>query len=259
MKIRSPALLGAAGLLAATTIRQWMATLDYRVAYYDPSVDPPNDPGGPQRIYVFWHEYILAPLYMRGHCNLAMLISQHGDADILDRVAAHFGFACVRGSSRRGGVAALREMLRASRQMHLAITPDGPRGPRRRLAAGPIYLASKLGLPLVCLGVGFDRPWRLRSWDRFAIPRPYSRARGVLGPEIHIPDGLDRGGLEDYRLYVERMLNQLSSEAEAWAELGGYKLDEAPVRPAHIQRRHLRQRAEPIEAGNDRLGTAKAA
>ena len=60
--------------------------------------------------------------------------------------------------------------------MHLTITPDGPRGPRRHMAPGPIYLASKLGLPLVLMGYAYDRPWRLHSWDRFAIPRPGSRA-----------------------------------------------------------------------------------
>ena len=56
--------------------------------------------------------------------------------------------------------------------MHLTITPDGPHGPRRRMAPGPIYLASKLGLPLVLMGYAYDRPWRLPSWDRFAVPRP---------------------------------------------------------------------------------------
>ena len=106
-----------------------------------------------------------------------MLLSRHRDAEILSHVAYHFGFDFVRGSTNRGGAAALRELLAKSRQMHLTITPDGPRGPRRRMAPGPIYLASKLGLPLVLMGYGYDRPWRLRSWDRFAIPRPCSRAR----------------------------------------------------------------------------------
>ena len=56
--------------------------------------------------------------------------------------------------------------------MNLTITPDGPRGPRRQLAQGPVYLASKLGMPIVAMGFGYDRPWRFNSWDRFAIPRP---------------------------------------------------------------------------------------
>ena len=102
-------------------------------------------------------------------------LSRHRDAEILSHAAHHLGFEFVRGSTNRGGVAALRELLAKSRTMHLTITPDGPRGPRRQLAPGCVYLASKLGLPLVVMGYGYDRPWRVRSaWDQFAIPRPYS-------------------------------------------------------------------------------------
>ena len=101
--------------------------------------------------------------------------SRHRDAEILSRIAQQMGFEFVRGSSKRGGVTAMRELLRKSRQMNLAITPDGPRGPRRRHGPGPIFLASKLGLPIVLMGFGYDRPWRVKgAWDKFAIPRPYS-------------------------------------------------------------------------------------
>ncbi len=216
----NPFLTNLAGYLAATTARQWMATLDYRVAYHDPAVDPGRRDCRGQKIYVFWHEYILFPIYLRGHCNLAMLLSRHRDADVLARVAYHLGFECVRGSTYRGGGSAVRQLQRRSRWMHLTITPDGPRGPRRRLAQGPVYLASKLGLPIVAMGFGYDRPWRAKSWDRFAVPRPFSRARAVVSPEIFVPPGLDRPGLERWRLRVEQILNQLTDQAESWAESG---------------------------------------
>ena len=146
------------GLLASAAVRHWMGTLDYKCAYYDESVDPVKPTYSGQKIYIFWHEYILFPLYLRGHCNLTMLLSRHHDADILTRTAYHMGFEFVRGSSYRGGMTALRELVRRSRTMNLTITPDGPRGPRRVLAQGPIYLASKLGLPIVAMGFGYDRP-----------------------------------------------------------------------------------------------------
>src|SRR5262249_35480318 len=164
-----------------------------------------------------------------------MLVSQHGDAEILSRAAYHLGFQCVRGSTNRGGAKALRELLAKSTKMNLTITPDGPRGPRRVLAVGPVYLASKLGLPLVCLGLGSAHPWRLPSWDQFALPRPYSRARGVIGPAMQIPPDLDRGRLEHYRVEVERMLNRLTIEAEAWAEAGSHKVNEMPARKDHLR------------------------
>ncbi|HJT36596.1 MAG TPA: lysophospholipid acyltransferase family protein [Pirellulales bacterium] len=250
MKLRHPILVKLGGLLGATAIRGWMSTLDYRVAYYDPAVDPVHPDYAGQKLYVFWHEYILFPLVMRGHCNLAMLLSRHGDAEILSRTAYHLGFDCVRGSTRRGGVAALRALFAKSRHMNLTITPDGPKGPRRVLAPGPVFLASKLQLPLVLLGLGYDRPWRVNSWDRFALPRPGSRARAVVSPALHLPRDLDRKGLEHYRLEVERLLNRLTLEAEAWAEAGSHKVCEEPARREH---RYSRRRHASRNSANDAI------
>jgi len=162
MKLDSPTINRLGGLLGSAAVRWWMETLDYKAAYYDRRIDPFYPDCSGQKIYIFWHEYILFPLYLRGHCNLAMLLSRHRDAEVLSCAARHLGFDFVRGSTARGGVAALRELLARSQTMHLTITPDGPRGPRRRLAPGCVYLASKLGLPLVVMGYGYDRPWRVR-------------------------------------------------------------------------------------------------
>lgn len=208
-----------------------MSTLDYKVAYYDPAIDPALPDCRGQKIFVFWHEYILFPFFLRGHCNLAMLLSRHRDAEVLSHAARHMGFETIRGSTGRGGVAAIRELLRKSQKMHLAITPDGPRGPRRRMALGPVYLASKLGMPLGLLGLGYERPWRVSTWDRFAIPRPGSRARCVVTGEIHVPANLDRKGLEYFREKLEIVLNRLTLEAETWAESGARMIGQRPVRP----------------------------
>jgi lysophospholipid acyltransferase (LPLAT)-like uncharacterized protein len=232
-KKRMPAfMMKLGGLVVAKGIRAWMSTLDYRVMYYDRSVDPILGQGG-QRIYIFWHENILMPLYLRGRCNLAMLLSQHPDAEILAHVAYHMGFDCVRGSTYHGGSKAIWELLERSRNQHLTMTPDGPRGPRRQLALGPIYLASRLQLPLVVGGFGYDRPWRANSWDRFAMPRPFSRGRAILGPPLTLPRDLDRNGLENCRMRVERLLNDLTCEAEAWATAGTKKVGEIVMRPGH--------------------------
>lgn len=241
MKIRHPLIDKTLGLAGAMGIRAWMDTLEYKAAFYDPKVDPVNRAWQGQKIYIFWHEYILFPLALRGHSHLAMLLSRHHDAEILSHVAHHLGFAFVRGSTSRGGVSALRELLARSRDMNLTITPDGPRGPRRVLAQGPIYLSSKLQMPLVLLGLGYDRPWRAKSWDRFAVPRPFSRARAVVSPELPIPPALDRDGIEHYRREVERLLNRLTCEAEAWAQSGTRKLEEWTIRrePSPIRRRQL--------------------
>jgi lysophospholipid acyltransferase (LPLAT)-like uncharacterized protein len=240
MKITSPFLQNLGGLLASCAVRNWMSTLEYKCAFYDPTVDPVNAGYSGQKIYIFWHEYILFPLYLRGNNNLVMLLSQHRDAEVLSRTAYHLGFECVRGSTFRGGAGALRELMEKSRGMNLTLTPDGPRGPRRTLAQGPIYLASKLGLPIVAMGFGYDCPWRMRSWDRFALPRPFSRARAVVSPAIHLPGDLERDGIEHYRLRVEQILNRLTIEAETWAESGTPKLNEVQLRREPSPHRYRR-------------------
>jgi lysophospholipid acyltransferase (LPLAT)-like uncharacterized protein len=217
--------------LAITALtRQWMGTLEYHAAYYDPEVDPADPIFAGPAIFLFWHEYIPFLFYLRGHCHIAMLLSQHQDAEWLSQAARHMGFGTVRGSTSRGGVSALRELMRTSATMNLTITPDGPRGPRRQLAAGCIYASSRLGIPLVPIGLGYDRPWRVRpAWDQFAVPRPYSRARAVAGPKVQIPPGVDRDGVESYRQRVERLLNMLTTLAEEWAGSGRRMVGQRPA------------------------------
>lgn len=229
MKLTWPPLTKFAGLMASGLVTSWMSTLDCRGSYYDPSVDPSHPDFDGPKLYVFWHENVLMPLYLGGHKRLTMLLSQHRDGDILAQVAHRMGFGTVRGSTYRGGAAAMRELIRRSKTENLTMTPDGPRGPRRVLSQGPIYLASKLQLPLVMMGFGYDRPWRMNSWDRFAIPKPWSRARAVFSPQIYLPSKLDRDGIEHYRSEMERLMNRLTLEAEAWAEAGTNKVNEVVI------------------------------
>ncbi|MGD0653039.1 MAG: lysophospholipid acyltransferase family protein [Thermoguttaceae bacterium] len=230
MKLTSSLVNKLGGLLGAAAVRNWMSTLDYKAAYYDRSIDPVFPECKGQKIYIFWHEYILFPFYLRGHCNMTMLLSRHRDAEILSYAAYHLGFDFVRGSTNRGGVAAIRELLDKSRRMNLTITPDGPRGPRRKMAPGSIYLASKLGLPLVVMGYGYDRPWRVKkAWDHFAIPRPFSRARAILSGEIFVPANLDRDRIDYYRQKIEQLMNRLTTEAETWAESGTRRIGQMNV------------------------------
>ena len=162
-----------------------------------------------------------------------MLLSRHADADVLEELANLLGFSGVRGSTNRGGAQALREMIHKEQRerFHLTITPDGPRGPRRKLAPGCVYLASKLQIPIVAMGVGYDRPYRFNSWDRFATPRPFSRARCIPSGDLNVPSDLDRDGIEYFRVKIERILNELSDEAESWACSGDAYENESSVLP----------------------------
>jgi lysophospholipid acyltransferase (LPLAT)-like uncharacterized protein len=231
MKITNSIFWNVTGLLATILIRNWMGLIDFKAAFYDPELDPVVWSEKQRFILLFWHEHILCPLFLRRHSNVTMMLSQHGDAEIVGQIAKLSGMRCIRGSSFRGGAVALKQFLNIpkSSQNIIAITPDGPRGPRRQLTVGPIFLASKLQMPIVLLGVGYDRSWRIQSWDRFAIPHPFSRGRFIISSQFSVPPNLDRNGLESFRQQFETQLTRLTDEAEHWAISGEPLLGESLV------------------------------
>lgn len=206
------------GLLLSLAIRSWMRTLDYRGYHYDTSVDVVYDSFRGPVIFLLWHEYVPASFYLRSRTGLGILASRHRDAEWLSQMATMNGFQVFRGSSGRGGVGALKAIVNERDFPGLVLTPDGPRGPRRVMAAGAIFLASKIQAPLVLIGIGYQDPWRNhRAWDKFAIPKPGSRVRAILSPRMHIPAEITREELEHYRVSAERTLNILTLAAEDWA------------------------------------------
>jgi lysophospholipid acyltransferase (LPLAT)-like uncharacterized protein len=160
---------------------------------------------------------VFGPLYDPG--RIKVLISQHADGEWIAQICQWLGVGVIRGSTTRGGCAAIQEMIGESgAQTHLGITPDGPRGPRRQLQPGAVWVASTTGIPVVLLGMGFARAWRASSWDRLAIPVPGSTVCAVLSQPIQVPPDLDRAGLERWRLHLEKELQRMNSLADDWAE-----------------------------------------
>ncbi|MCS7272394.1 MAG: hypothetical protein NZ703_15025, partial [Gemmataceae bacterium] len=100
------------------------------------------------------------------------------------------------------------------------LTPDGPRGPRRHVQPGIVYLAARTGWPIVPIGVGFQKAWRMRSWDCFAVPRPFSRVRCLVGHPLHLPPHLPRERFPHYAELLRRHLNHLCAQAQLWAKQG---------------------------------------
>jgi lysophospholipid acyltransferase (LPLAT)-like uncharacterized protein len=220
MKIRHPGLIKGMGWLGAWVIRGWVGTLRFRYCQLGPDVRPKRRGLNEKFIYVFWHENLLPAAYWWRRCGAHVLISEHADGQLIAEVCKHLGFGVVAGSSTRGGVRAIKRMIQLGQQTHLAITPDGPRGPRRHLQPGLVYLASRTGMAVVPLGIGLHRAWRLGSWDRFVLPRPWRRGRAVIGEPIHVPPDIGSNQLESHRQHIEAILEQVSELAERWAEDG---------------------------------------
>jgi lysophospholipid acyltransferase (LPLAT)-like uncharacterized protein len=222
MKIRHPLLIKAAGFLIAWVIRLWISSLRYLYRPVEEDVTP-HAPGLKERfLYVFWHENMLVPAYHYGRPDTWVLISQHADGQMIAQACRHLRMRVVTGSTTRGGVEALRQMLRIGKKAHLVITPDGPRGPRRRVQPGLIYLAARTGLPIIPVGLGYQKASRLPSWDRMALPWPGSAVVVITAARLLVPPDLSRAELEAQRLRVEQAMEQVTAEAERLAAREGW-------------------------------------
>jgi lysophospholipid acyltransferase (LPLAT)-like uncharacterized protein len=167
-------------------------------------------------IYAFWHGRLLPLSYLHRNQGVNVLVSTHQDGEYITRVIHGLGFETSRGSSTRGGTAALRDLMAtASRGTDLAITPDGPRGPREQCQPGLAFLARKLGLPVVPVGICFRPSLRLKSWDRFMIPLPFAGGIEIFGePIIYETTKVSEDILKQDIKDLEMRLRSVTEEAE---------------------------------------------
>ncbi len=165
-------------------------------------------------IVVFWHEHIMLPVYVLRFSNMYGLVSQHLDGEIITRIIRHFGHGAIRGSSTRGGKQAYRnakQMLKSQRII-LAITPDGPLGPRRKAKLGAVRLASETGIPIVPISVKANRYKRMKSWDRFLLILPFANCEIKFGEPFRVPPNLTVKRLKEYNKHLEQILNHMNAE-----------------------------------------------
>jgi lysophospholipid acyltransferase (LPLAT)-like uncharacterized protein len=234
LKIRNRKVIGVLGRLAALGIRGWFGTVRFRHRSLGPNVNPLSPGFVGHYLYTFWHEYLLVPASQFVGLNVHVLSSKHADGQLSTETCQQLGFKVIRGSSTRGGTEALRQLIRVSRSSHLAITPDGPRGPRRHVQPGVIFLAARTGMPMVPCGIGVHHGWRANSWDRLVVPIPFTRVMGVWGEPILVPPKVAREGLEEHRLRLEQAMGQMTGLAECWARTGTFP--EAAAEAVRLQR-----------------------
>jgi lysophospholipid acyltransferase (LPLAT)-like uncharacterized protein len=205
--------IGRAGGLV---LRLWGATL--RAEWDLPESVRDLEKSDERVIYAFWHCHILTLAWAYRGRSVVVLVSEHGDGEVITQVIHRLGYGTVRGSTTRGGVRAALAMARWGRAGHpLAVTPDGPRGPRHVLQPGIVFIAQRSGLPIVPLAVRMHRGRRLDSWDRFELPAPFSRIRIVGGEPIAIPAEIARSETRAWEDRVQEALDAVERRAEAWA------------------------------------------
>lgn len=203
-------LVSAAGYLA---IRLIGPTLRYSLHV---------EPGGPEggyiqpAVYAFWHRCVFLATYWYRNKGVAVMTSRSYDGEYIARIISKFGYVAVRGSSSRGAVGALIGMRRAlEEQRSAAFTIDGPRGPRYVAKPGPVLLAAKTGLPICCFYLAAEKAWVLDSWDRFVIPKPFSRVALHCARMISVPGDADEGAMERLHAEMQAALERVRDSAEA--------------------------------------------
>jgi lysophospholipid acyltransferase (LPLAT)-like uncharacterized protein len=165
-------------------------------------------------IFAFWHGELLPLLWLHRGQRVAIVISAHRDGEVVAGVADRLGLRTIRGSSTRGAARALLGLVRELESGgEVAVTPDGPRGPARRFASGALVAAQRAGAPIIGIGVSATRAWRLRSWDRFMIPKPFSRVNVVYTDPTPVVATSARGA-EDEAPRFEALLSDAIAASE---------------------------------------------
>ncbi len=203
------------GVLGSLTIKCLFRTLSIKEIPEGYSLNLERQ--GKYAIYAFWHAHMLLPAYVGKNRNIKVLISQHRDGEYIAQIVQWMGYGVARGSTTRGGAKALLRMIKQIKEesISLAITPDGPKGPRFVAQSGAILLGQKTQYPIIPVMIYLEKHWELPSWDRFCIPKPFSKARIFYGNPILVPSKLEKIELEEYRVSLENELIRLKNEAES--------------------------------------------
>ncbi len=186
-----------------------------RVSYKNKKVIEDLKKNKQNYVLAFWHGTMLLPWFIHRNDGFAALTSKSKDGDLLAKQLKHWKYKVVRGSSSKGGDVALGVMVDLAKNGYsVAITPDGPRGPEHKFKAGAVIIAKRSGVPVVLMGIGIKSKKKLKSWDKFQIPNPFSNVKIIYSDPVYVDSklGFDETGkiIEE----CEQKLNELQKEAE---------------------------------------------
>ena len=197
----------------------WVLARTWRVRYTNGDQLSAARRSGQPVIYAVWHGELLPALWTHRNREISVLISEHRDGEIIARVALFLGFRTVRGSTTRGATRALIGMVRElTNGYSVAITPDGPRGPARNFAPGALLVAQRSGCPILPVGIHASRAWRLKSWDRFLLPKPFATVIVAYEPFMSAPAGSPREvatAIEPFRHALDTAIARAADAASA--------------------------------------------
>ncbi|UCC72722.1 MAG: lysophospholipid acyltransferase family protein [Gemmatimonadota bacterium] len=213
MNARDRIALGLARTLAPPLFRGVYSSLRFEINGKEHQRDTWG--AGQPVVFVTWHGRILPLLYLYRGNRIVMLVSRHRDGEYLARVGRALGYDAIRGSSTHGAFPALREVVRKLRAgRSIAITPDGPQGPRERLKPGVLQAVRLSGAPLIPVMAGAHRAWWIEGWDSFMIPKPFATVRVEIGEPRYVSRDCSVRDLEDHARELELQLQELKARVD---------------------------------------------
>jgi lysophospholipid acyltransferase (LPLAT)-like uncharacterized protein len=172
---------------------------------------------GNRAIFTFWHGRIFPATYYWRRRGIVVMTSMNTDGEAIAQCIQRFGYGAARGSSSRGGLRALAEMVRAIESGRDAgFTVDGPRGPRYVAKQGPVLLARRTGAAIFCFHISLKHKLQLRSWDEFQIPLPFTSAVVLKAAPIRVPSEATEEDVRDLHAQVQQVLSDLKKEGDSW-------------------------------------------
>ena len=169
---------------------------------------------GRQPVMAFWHARILHATFYFRRRGIVVITSENFDGEWIARIIERFGYGTARGSTTRGGLKAMKQLVRDMQEGKPAgFTVDGPRGPAGVAQPGAVWLARETGNPVLPFHLEAARHWTLRSWDRTQIPKPFSTMALAIGEPIHVSANADGAAIEQARLELEARLKALETRA----------------------------------------------
>ncbi|MFV1963976.1 MAG: lysophospholipid acyltransferase family protein [Pirellulaceae bacterium] len=215
MKIKNRLVIRIAAEAFARTMSGlfWTLRTEFRMAVAN--TNPYKVSESARYFYSVWHDSMVIPVFAGKLRHSVALTSHHRDGSFVAQVLRSVGIATVRGSTDHGGADAVRRLMATVENKHVIITPDGPRGPRRRMSKGIVFLASRTGRAIVPTAFSSSRSWRIRgNWTDLVIPKPFAKIVLVAGEPIGVPQELPLEKLDEYVGLVQAAMDDLGRESD---------------------------------------------
>ncbi len=215
MKIRNRKVIRFLARSVAIVLRGWLRMARWTIVATEPGTNVYEDTRPNRYLYCLWHDALLCCIVCRRPERTAGLVSYHADGEYVADIMQCFGIRPIRGSSGRRGAQAVRTLMTAAADYNIAIATDGPRGPRREVKDGILYLASHSQRAIVPVAVAARRAWRPRGrWTDMVIPLPLTRAWMLGGPTLTLPPGLRPDQLGPYRQQLQDLMDRMQALAD---------------------------------------------